>query len=289
MIARVKKMPGVGETVGGAKFMQANGGKGANQAVAAARLGGDVTFVSCLGNDLSGKSLKKFFSEDGIDVSKMKFSLENPTGTALIFVDSKGRNSIAVAPGANSDLLPEDIESIEEDIAKAEYLLVQLEIPMQTVEKAVELAYDYGVKVILNPAPMCPISDRILSKLYLITPNETEAASLTGMAVDSEESASKVAKLLMEKGVENVIITLGEKGSFVATPKESGIVPARKVVAIDTTAAGDVYNGALVTALSEGKSLSEASLFATASSSISVSRLGAQPSIPQRCEVDAIL
>ena len=289
MVARVKDMPRVGETVGGAKFIQANGGKGANQAVAAARLGGDVTFVSCVGSDVLGKSLEKCFAEDGIDVSRLKFSAENPTGTALILVDSRGNNSIAVAPGANADLLPEDIEALKDEIAAADYLLVQLEIPMETVEKAVDIAYAHGVKVVLNPAPMCPLSDGLLKKLYLITPNETEVCSLTGVTVDSEASAAEAAALMIGKGVENVIITLGEHGSYVATSAVKKIVPARKVDAVDTTAAGDVFNGALVTALSEGKDILDASYFASVTSSISVTRLGAQPSIPQRCEVDEIM
>lgn len=289
MVARVEEMPLVGETVGGAEFMSAFGGKGANQAVAAARLGGDTVFVTCVGKDIYGDTLEKNFASDGIDISRMKFSADKPTGTALILVDSKGRNSIAVAPGANANLLPEDIEALESDIAGAEYVLVQLEIPMATVEKTVDLAFRHGVKVILNPAPMCPIPNELLSRLYLITPNETEAARLTGIEVDCEEKAAEAAALLFAKGVRNVVITLGEKGSFVASADKSGIVPAIKVNAVDTTAAGDVFNGALVTALAEGKDIFRAAEFATAASAISVSRMGAQPSIPRREEVDSLL
>lgn len=289
MIAQVEEMPKVGETKGGAKFMSAFGGKGANQAVAAARLGGKVAFSTCLGKDVYGETLEKYFISEGMDASVFNFSESSPTGTALILVDKFGNNSIAVAPGANGDLLPRDIEVLEDVIASAEYLLIQLEIPMETVEKAIEIAFRHGVKVVLNPAPMYPVSDELLSKLYLITPNETESSKLTGIDVDCEQKAAEAASLLMSKGISNVIITMGDKGAFIATPDETRIIPAREIDVVDTTAAGDVFNGALVTALSEGKDLFEAAWFATAASAISVSRMGAQPSIPRREEVEDLL
>ena len=287
LTARVRTLPRPGETIGGARLHQANGGKGANQAVAAARLGADVTFLTCLGNDANGEMLSAQFAAEGIDTSKIKFSA-TPTGTALIFVDDNAENCIAVAPGSNNDLLPADVEGIRDSISGAAYMLLQLEIPMPTVEKAILLADESGVRTILNPAPMAPLSDGILKHIWLITPNQTEAHSLTGIDVNDEDDARKAAEALFAKGVGNVIITMGSKGSLVCTPGETTFVPARKVKAIDTTGAGDVYNGALVAALAEGKSLVDAAGIATAASSIAVTRMGAQTSAPHRNELDNI-
>ena len=286
--ARVKSLPKPGETIGGGSLSQANGGKGANQAVAAGRLGADVTFITCVGNDASGKQLVADYAKDGIDTSHIKMS-NCPTGTALIMVDDNAENCIAVAPGANNDLLPSDVDAVKAEIAASEYMLLQLEVPIETVERSVKLAGELGVKAVLNPAPMCPISDELISKLYLITPNETEAEKLTGIHITDEASARKAADVLMAKGVKNVIITLGSAGSLLCMPEKTVLVPARKVKAVDTTAAGDTYNGALVAALAEGKSLEDAAKFATVSSSIAVTRLGAQTSAPTRKEVEAAL
>lgn len=287
LTARVRTLPRPGETIGGARLHQANGGKGANQAVAAARLGADVLFLTCLGNDANGEMLASQFASDGIDTSKIKFSA-TPTGTALIFVDDNAENCIAVAPGSNNDLLPEDVDAIKDRMADSAYLLVQLEIPMPTVEHSILLADSLGVKVIVNPAPMNALREDIFSHIWLLTPNETEAEALTGVVIGSEEDARTAAARLMEKGVENVIITLGSKGSLVCTPEASTFVPARKVQALDTTGAGDAYNGALVAALSEGRSLVEAAKIATIASSIAVTRMGAQTSAPYRKEIDII-
>lgn len=287
LTARVRTLPRPGETIGGARLHQANGGKGANQAVAAARLGADVTFLTCLGNDANGEMLSAQFAAEGIDTSKIKFSA-TPTGTALIFVDDNAENCIAVAPGSNNDLLPADVEGIRDSISGAAYMLLQLEIPMPTVEKAILLADEAGVRTILNPAPMAPLSDGILKHVWLLTPNQTEAHSLTGIAVNDEEDARKAADALLAKGVGNVIITMGSKGSLVRTPGETTFVPARKVKAIDTTGAGDVYNGALVAALAEGKSLESAARIATAASAVAVTRMGAQTSAPHRNELEII-
>ena len=286
LTAKLSSLPKPGETIGGATLVQANGGKGANQAVAAGRLGADVTFITCVGDDAHGHMLREQFSTDGIDTSLMKFTRNQATGVALIYVDEAAENCIAVAPGANNELLPADIDSAREYFEKAEYLLIQLEIPMDTVERAVALASECGVKVVLNPAPMFPLSDQLLSKLYLITPNETEAGKLTGMEVLSEEDAVKAARALLAKGVQNVIITMGSHGSLVCTEESVTAVPSCKVKAVDTTAAGDVYNGALLTALSEGKTLIEAAGFASRASAISVTRMGAQTSVPFREELD---
>lgn len=287
LTARVRTLPRPGETIGGARLHQANGGKGANQAVAAARLGADVTFLTCLGNDANGEMLSAQFAAEGIDTSKIKFSA-TPTGTALIFVDDNAENCIAVAPGSNNDLLPADVEGIRDSISGAAYMLLQLEIPMPTVEKAILLADEAGVRTILNPAPMAPLSDGILKHVWLLTPNQTEAHSLTGIDVNDEDDARKAAEALFAKGVGNVIITMGSKGSLVCTPDETIFVPARKVKAVDTTGAGDVYNGALVAALAEGKSLESAARIATAASAVAVTRMGAQTSAPHRNELEII-
>ena len=258
MIACVKHLPRPG---GEARFMQSNGGKGANQAVAAARLGGDVAFVSCLGDDAGAAALRQQFAADGINTEALFTAKDTPTGTALIFVSQDGENCIAVAPGANHSLTCEAIDAVADRIAGAEYLLVQLEIPMETVACAIEKAYAAGTRVVLNPAPAMPLADELLRKVYLITPNRTESETLTGIPVHTVQDASKAAGTLLAKGVGNVIVTLGSEGALIRTPAEELLIPARTVTPVDTTAAGDVFNGALLVALSEGRSLAAAVRF----------------------------
>ncbi|WP_418983530.1 ribokinase [Alistipes sp.] len=285
LIARVRQLPRPGETVGEALFMQANGGKGANQAVAAARLGGDVGFVSSLGSDAAAAVLREQFAADGIDTSTLMTVDDIPTGTALIFVSEDGENSIAVAPGANRRLTRERIDAVADRIAGADYLLLQLEIPLDTVAYAVELAHRAGTKVVLNPAPAMPLPDELLRQVHLITPNRTEAETLTGRAVHTVDDAAEAAGILLGKGVGQVIVTLGADGALIRTPEQTEHVPAPHVTPVDTTAAGDVFNGALLVALSERKSLSDAVRFAARCASVSVTRMGAQTSIPWRCEI----
>ena len=285
LTARVRSLPRPGETIGGATLHRANGGKGANQAVAAARLGADVTLLTCLGKDASGEMLSAQFAADGIDTSRIKYS-DTPTGTALIFVDDKAENCITVAPGSNNDLLPEDVDALRPVFSEAGYLLVQLEIPIPAVERAVLLADQLGVRTVLNPAPMNPFPKELFKHLWLITPNETEAEVLTGIAIHGEDNARAAASRLFGMGVKNVIITMGSKGSLVCTPETAVLVPSRKVQAVDTTGAGDVYNGALVAALSKGSGLIEAARIATLASSISVTRMGAQTSAPYANEIE---
>lgn len=287
LTVRVRRLPLPGETIRGATLLRTNGGKGANQAVAAARLGADVVFITCLGNDASGGMLSAQFAADGIDTSCIKLSA-TPTGTALIFVDDNAENCIAVAPGSNNDLLPADIDAARSTMEGASYLLVQLVIPMPTVVRAVELAHSLGIKTIMNPAPMNPVPEDLFSRIWLITPNQTEAEQLTGVHVESEDDAARAAEVLFAKGVKNVIVTMGSKGSLVCTPEALEFVPSRKVKAIDTTGAGDVYNGALVAALSQGKSLIEAARIATLASSIAVTRMGAQTSAPYANEIESL-
>ena len=222
MIACVKHLPRPGETVGEARFMQSNGGKGANQAVAAARLGGDVAFVSCLGDDAGAAALRQQFAADGINTEALFTAKDTPTGTALIFVSQDGENCIAVAPGANHSLTCEAIDAVADRIAGAEYLLVQLEIPMETVACAIEKAYAAGTRVVLNPAPAMPLVDELLRKVYLITPNRTESETLTGIPVHTVQDASKAAGALLAKGVGNVIVTLGSEGALIRRPRYRG-------------------------------------------------------------------
>lgn len=287
LIAQVKHLPRPGETVGEARFIRSNGGKGANQAVAAARLGGNVGFVSCLGDDAAAAALRQQFTADGIDTEGLITAAEIPTGTALIFVSEEGENCIAVSPGANHQLTPAAIDAVAERIAGAEYLLLQLEIPMETVVRAIEKASEAGTRVVLNPAPAIPLADELLRKLYLITPNRTEIETLTGIPVHTPEDASRAAAALLAKGVEHVIVTLGSEGALIKTPTEETLIPACPVTAVDTTAAGDVFNGALLVALSEGRPLQEVVRFAARCASVSVTRLGAQTSIPWRREIEA--
>ena len=261
------------------------GGKGANQAVAAARLGGKVTFVTKRGNDLFGNQAVGLLMREGIDTQYVVKDMELPSGVALITVDSAGENSIVVAPGSNGNLMQEDIPPMIFETGKFEILLLQLEIPISTVEYSAIAASDHGIKVILNPAPACKLSDNLLKHTWLITPNETEAESITGVTVTDIPSAERVAALIQERGVKNVIITLGEMGAFVKSENYTGLISGVKVKPVDTTAAGDVFNGALAVSVSEGKELKDAVFFANKAASISVTRMGAQASAPYRSEI----
>ena len=285
MVIKTEKLPVPGETILGGTFLMNPGGKGANQAVAAARLGGKVTFVTKRGNDLFGNQAVGLLMREGIDTQYVVKDMELPSGVALITVDSAGENSIVVAPGSNGNLMQEDIPPMIFETGKFEILLLQLEIPISTVEYSAIAASDHGIKVILNPAPACKLSDNLLKHTWLITPNETEAESITGVTVTDISSAERVAALIQERGVKNVIITLGEMGAFVKSENYTGLIPGVKVKPVDTTAAGDVFNGALAVALSEGKELKDAVFFANKAASISVTRMGAQASAPYRSEI----
>ncbi len=283
MTIKSERLPAPGETILGGKFLMGAGGKGANQAVAARRLGGDVTFVCKVGRDIFGDNAIKGYEKEGIDTSHILRS-DAPSGVALILVDAKAENSIAVAPGANGDLTPEDIRNLRGVIAEASYLILQLEVPVETVLEAARIAHEAGVYVILNPAPACPLPEELFKYLSLITPNQTETALMTGVETD-EASLDKAVDALRAKGVKDVIITLGSRGSLVCTGGKNEFVPACKVKAVDTTAAGDTFCGALCVALSEGKSLTEAAAFATKASALAVQKMGAQDSIPYRKDI----
>ena len=289
MIVKVPRIPKPGETILGGKFSTAAGGKGANQAVAAARAGGDVTFIARVGNDMFGKQALEDFESNNINAKYIKTDNAEPSGVALIFVDEKGENSIAVASGANARLSHRDVTEAEEVIKSADILLMQLETPMESVKRAAKIAKEAGVKVILNPAPACPLDNTLLSTLYVITPNESEAELLTDISVTDFPSAEKAAFILLDRGVEVAIITMGIKGALIKTRELTKIVSGFKVNAVDSTAAGDVFNGSLVVAMAEGKTLEETVQFANAAAALSVTKLGAQPSAPKRVEIERML
>jgi len=285
MVIKTKKIPVPGETILGGTFLMNQGGKGANQAVAAARLGGKVTFITKCGIDLFGTQAIGLFMKEGIDTRYVVKDNELPSGVALITVDSAGENSIVVAPGSNGNLLQNDIPSTLFERGKYGILLLQLEIPIGTVEYSAISATSNGAKVILNPAPAQKLSYNLLKQLWLITPNEIEAETLTGISIHDISSAEKAASSLQKKGVKNVIITMGCAGAFLKSESFSGMIQGLEVKAVDTTAAGDVFNGAIAVALSEGKELKEAVEFANKAASISVTRMGAQASVPYRNEI----
>ena len=246
-----ERMPRAGETVGGSGFITNAGGKGANQAVAAARLKGNVHFIAKTGNDLFGKRSIEQYEDEGIHVENIYSDPTLPSGVALIMVDMNGENSIAIASGANGSLSPEDIRKAQLTIEKGNILLMQLEIPIETVEYAAQIASEQGIKVILNPAPARALSNKLLQNLYMIIPNETEAEILSGVKVTDWESARKAADIISAKGVDIVVITLGSKGALIKEKDIFHEVPVPKVKAVDTTAAGDTFCGALCVALSE--------------------------------------
>ena len=286
MVIKTAQLPRPGETTLGGDFFMNAGGKGANQAVAAARLGGNVTFFAKVGNDVFGSQAITLFRTEGIDTSNIVTDEKYPSGIALITVDNKGENCIVVAPGANKALSVADLERKKDIIEKASLVLVQLEIPIETVEYIATLSLATGANLVLNPAPAWGLSDELLSTIDIITPNQKEAETLTGIPVTDNESAKAAALALKEKGIKTVIITLGSSGALLLHEGEFGHVAAPVVKAIDTTAAGDVFNGALVVALSEGMQMQTAVEFACKAATISVTRLGAQASAPYRKEFE---
>ena len=289
MIIRLDRIPKPGETILGGKFLTAHGGKGANQAVAAARSGGSVTFVARVGRDGFGDQALAAWREDGIAVQHVARDPAAPSGVALIFVAKDGENSIAVASGANGKLSVADVHAARGAFAAAAVCVMQLETPLATVEAAATLAAKLGLTVILNPAPARPLPARLLRQISILTPNETEAELLTGIAVADVASAKKAAAKLLDQGVGRVVLTLGKRGALVADGDGARMVPGFKVKAIDTTAAGDVFNGALAVALAEGQALEAAVKFANAAAALSVTKAGAQPSAPKRREIDRLL
>jgi ribokinase len=289
LVAKASKLPAPGETVLGNEFVTAPGGKGANQAVAIARLGGDVTFVAKLGMDDFGDQRLEDFKRDGIGTDFVFRDEESPSGVALIFVDNEGENMIVAALGANARLSPGDIDKARAAIESADMVLLQLEVPMETVEHAIAIATRKKVPVILNPAPGMKLESRLIEKISYLTPNETEAEILTGIKVTDDNTAWEAGAKLMELGPGSVIVTMGKRGAMLITSEGSSLIPAFPVDAVDATAAGDAFNGGLAYALATGSDIKDAVNFANAVAALAVTKIGAQPSMPTRDELERFL
>ena len=285
MVIKAEKFPMPGETILGSEFFLFPGGKGANQAVAAARLGGNVIFIAKVGNDIFGEQALQQFKREGIITDYVAKDPDRPSGVALITVDSKGENTIAVAQGSNGALSPDDVQKAESEFEKSDIVLTQLETPLQTILHVAKLVGKFQKRLILNPAPGMKLPDDLFPSLYLITPNESETEVLTGISVRDNSSIKRAAEKLKEMGVANVIITLGSEGAYLYNDAGGKHIPTKKVKAVDTTAAGDVFNGALAVALSENRTLEQAAEFANHAAAISVTKMGAQASAPYRKEM----
>jgi len=289
MIIKTSRLPRPGETVLGGSLSSGPGGKGANQAVAAARAGASVSFVARLGADGLGQDALDRLRMEGVGVDHVVRDPDTPTGTAWIVVDDRGENCIIVASGANARLTAADVAGAESEIATADVVLMQLESPLEAVSAALEIAARHGTRVILNPAPAFPLSSELLSRVSVITPNEVEAEMLTGVKIDGEDTLAQAAGRLLVLGIDTVIITLGSRGAFVANGSEHFFCPAFNVQAVDTTAAGDVFNGCLAAFLDPSRPLREAIRASSAAAALSVMRLGAQESAPSREDITAFL
>ncbi|MDR2057880.1 MAG: ribokinase [Dysgonamonadaceae bacterium] len=288
LIATVKNFPAAGETIIGKSFLQAIGGKGANQAVAAHKLGGDVKFITCLGTDVDGQNTLKYFRETGLDVSSVLLVEETPSGTAIILVNENGENCIVTTPGANHLLLPDYIHKIKDDIAACDMVLLQMEIPYDTIKTVCELAHKQQKTIMLNAAPACRLDKELIKMIDVLVVNETEAETVSSGKIDEIGEKAIIDKLL-ELGAKTVVLTLGKQGCLLKNEKETYSIPAFCVKALDTTAAGDTFCGALAARLTRGEGWEQALKFATAASAICVSRIGAQPSIPTEKEVNEFL
>lgn len=285
IVIKTTRLPAHGETVLGGNFFMNAGGKGANQAVAAARLGGIVIFIAKTGDDIFGTQALELFQSEGIDTSHILTDAQHPSGVALITVDANAENCIVVAPGANAALTVADIKNAEQKISSANIVLMQLEVPLAVVEYAASFCKERNIKFVLNPAPACTLTDAVLKNVSVITPNQKEAEMLTNIKINDNYTAATAAKILFDKGIGTVIITMGAQGALLFDGETSEMIHSPKVEAVDTTAAGDVFNGALVVALAENKSMTDAVRFACNAAAISVTRLGAQASAPYRNEV----
>ena len=288
MTVKTKYLPKPGETVLGNEFTMGPGGKGANQAVAASRLGGEVKFICKVGRDIFGDNAIAHYVDEKLDTAGILRS-DLPSGVALISVDEKAENSIVVASGANGDLDEADIETSRKDLENCGILLLQLEIPVPSVLKAAKIAHEAGAMVVLNPAPACPLPDEVFRYVDLFIPNQTELGNYSGIDTADVAGAEKAAAAMQAKGVGKLIVTMGSKGALICEGGPSVFVPAKKVKAVDTTAAGDTFCGALCVAISEGKNLKEAAEFACSASALTVQKMGAQNSIPFRKDIESVL
>ena len=289
LVMRTPRVPVGGETLTGHEFSTLPGGKGANQAVAAARLGAAVSFIARIGDDAIGRQMKAGFANDGIDVSAVEQDEHLPTGIAIIYVSDEGENSIGISAEANGALTPAVVKCHEALIADAHTLLLQLEVPLESVLEAARLARTHGTRVVLNPAPARPLSAELLALVDLITPNQTEAELLTGVKVTGEASAAEAAARFHQMGIADVMITLGSQGVYCSNAEQQALIPGFRVEAVDTTAAGDTFNGALLAAELAGADFHSAVRFAHGAAALSVTRFGAQSSIPGKQEVDTFL
>lgn len=286
MVVKTEWIPRGGETVLGGEFVMVPGGKGANQAVCAAKLGADVKLVARVGDDIFGETSLANFRNVGVDASFVIKDRDHPSGVALISVDQKGENAIVVAPGANAALLPTDVDRARDAISVADAVVLQLEIPADTVAHTVDLAKSLGVRVVMNPAPLRPVSPEVVRKVDVLVPNQHEAAGLLGRTGDGDRLDPKAAaEQMMALGVQAVVITLGSAGAYAAAGDRAEFIEAVRVNAVDTTAAGDAFTASLACALAEGTDLFDAARFASRVAAISVTRMGAQPSMPTRDEV----
>jgi ribokinase len=288
-ILNLTHFPRPGETVIGKQYQIAFGGKGANQAVAAGRAGADIAFIACVGADDIGERIRQQLQQDRIDTAPVETVAEEATGVAMIFVNGEGENNIGIYSGANAALTPACVDRHQQVIADAEALLMQLESPLESVLAAAKIARASDTQVILNPAPATHLSDELLALIDIITPNETEAEILTGIAVKNDEDAARAAQALHDKGISTVLITLGRRGVWLSEQGKGVRIPGFSVQAIDTIAAGDTFNGAFITARLEGVAMHDAVRFAHAAAAIAVTRPGAQPSVPWRTEIDNFL
>lgn len=288
-VLRVPHFPRPGETLTGHSYQVVPGGKGANQAVAAARLGAPVSFIARIGDDAIGHQMKTGFANDGIDVSAVELDPRLPTGIAIIYVSDEGENSIGISAEANGALTPTVVQGHEAMIAAAHTLLLQLEVPLESVQEAARLARAHGTRVVLNPAPARPLSRDLLALVDLITPNQTEAELLTSIKVTDEASAREAAARFHQMGIDEVMITLGSQGVYCSKGQQQALMPGFRVKAVDTTAAGDTFNGAFLAAELAGADFDAAVRFAHGAAALSVTRFGAQSSIPSKQEVDTFL
>ncbi len=289
LVVKSPRIPAVGETILGGDFIMTPGGKGANQAVATAKLGAQVYFIAKLGDDIFAEQSLKNFEKEGVSTKYVVQTSEAPSGIALITVDDAGNNVIVVAPGANQTLSPEDVKKAGSDIASSGALVAQLEIPLKTVEFAARLANDSAVPFILDPAPAQKLNPELLQMVDVLTPNETEAQILTDIEVIDKDSARTAAEKLLESGVKSVIVTMGAKGFLLATDDKMEFIPAVKVDAVDTTAAGDAFTGSLAVGLARGNTLAEAASFANYVAALSVTKMGAQSSMPTKEAVESFM
>ena len=286
LVVKSPRIPAIGETILGRDFIMTPGGKGANQAVAAAKLGAEVYFIARLGDDIFAQQSLSNFKKENVDTKYVTLTKEAPSGVALITVDDEGNNVIVVAPGANHKLSPDDIKKAESDITSSGALVAQLEIPLETVEFATQLANSNRVLFILDPAPAQKLSPELLRMVDVLTPNETEAQILTDIEVTDEQTARMAAKKLLEYGIKSVILTLGSNGFLLVDNDRMEFVPAIKVSAVDSTAAGDAFTGSLAVGLANGKTLYDSAVYANYVAALSVTKMGAQSSMPTRQMVD---